>query len=256
VDDVPPADAAGNRQTENVKRREIGMAQDRRDFIKRFGVTLGSLIVSGSLPGCGPRKKEGASDAEDGTKTTPRAPQWEELRQCWVNLKTLNEEIDEVTKQNKDLRATDCGAYIALKDAIPKKRAARHEMLLETLVTTGELDRRVADHMQTAFEEAIYHIVRSGMLCYIAIPFEHGVRQDLLRQSDVLSEISGDVDPATVAKAQAAIAQDAAFFEIFRTNPIDCASLEKGYKDRALKASPEALEAARLLTQLFLEKRD
>jgi hypothetical protein len=230
------------------------MPQDRRSFIRRFGITLGSLIASGSLPGCG-KKKEGESSKtgsqvkkQDKPSPTPRSPQWEQLRQCWLNLNNrdargaLGKDFDKALGQGAD--------FPTLKRALGEG----HQAILDTLVARGRVSRPVAEHMQEAFEEAAYHVTRSRWTCYIIFPFEGGVREDLLKQADVLRRASGDVEPATVAKAQAAIAQDVAFFEIFNAGPKDHQSLESNYGTGTLKASPEALEAAHLLAQLFVER--
>jgi hypothetical protein len=244
------------------------MPQDRRSFIRRFGITLGSLIASGSLPGCGKKKERGSSKTEgqvkeqdkpsatptaegqvtkqDQPSPTPRRPAWEELRQCWLKLDTLD---DDITK------ARGLGGRFPTEEAVNQKaRIAVHRAWLQHLVAEGELKEPVARHMQAAFEEAVYHVVRSMATCYLIFPFDGQVRNDLLTQADVLRKISGDVEPATVAKAQAAIAQDVAFFEIFKAGPKDHRSLESHYRTGTLKVSPEALEAAHLLTQLFLER--
>jgi len=110
--------------------------------------------------------------------------------------------------------------------------------------------------MQTAFEEAAYHVVRSTASCYLMLPLEYAPRKDLLQQAETLRQISNDLDPATVAKAQAAIAQDVAFLEMFKDGNSNHWELYENHRAGNLKASLEALEAARLLTQLFLEKRD
>ncbi len=265
------------------------MPHDRRSFIRRFGITLGSLIASGSLPGCGKKKEGGSSKTESQVKEqdkpsptprtpeweaegqvtkqdqpsptpkaedqvtkqdkpspTPRRPAWEELRQCWLKLDTL----DDVRKARRRL-----GGRFPTAEAVNEKaRIAVHRAWLQHLVAEGELKKPVAAHMQTAFEEAVYHVVRSGSMCYEIFPFEGKVRDDLLTQADVLRKISGDVEPATVAKAQAAIAQDVVFFEIFKAGPKDHRWLESNYGTGTLKASPEALEAAHLLAQLFVER--
>lgn len=254
----------------NVERKGIGMADDRRAFIKKFGITLGSLIVSGSLPGCGPKKEREVSGAESRIKrqsnpsSTPCGPAWEALRQCWLDLKTLDEDMDLVARQNIDqfLKGTMTGEkWIALEEMTPKKRVAAHQASLDALMARDQVEEPVARHMQMAFEEATYHLVRSRATCYFALPLEHAPRKDFLQQVDVLSRISADLDPATVAKAQAAIAQDMAFFENFETytmfktfNPDNYGPAREDFKAGNLKASPEALEAARLLTQLFLER--
>ncbi|MEN6337257.1 MAG: hypothetical protein ABFE01_23625 [Phycisphaerales bacterium] len=132
-----------------------------------------------------------------------------------------------------------------------------HQRLIDALVEAGQVEAPVARYMQMAFSEAVFHVVRSRATCYIAIPFEAGPREDLLVQADALRKISGDLDPATVAKAQAAIAQDVAFFEAFRAgNHAYDKSLADGYNSGNLNASPEAFEAARLLTRLFAETPD
>jgi hypothetical protein len=248
------------------------MSQDRRNFIRGFGATLGSLIVSGSLSGCGPRRAGTLSDAKDRDARILSAPEWGQLRQCWLGLKTVNEEIAEYFRQNWDrISGMAWRERIAEEEAVPRKRAATHQQLLDALVARGLLEEPVARHMQVAFEEAIYHPIRSRKTCYIGIDTAYAPRRDLLQQADVLNKVSEDLDPSTVAKAQAAIAQDIAFFETFATfgtfttfgtarvskaRRDNRVQLEEDYRTGNLEASPEALEAARLLTRLFSEKPD
>lgn len=218
------------------------MPQDRRSFIKRFGATLGSMIVSGSLSGCGPQKHAGSLESQAASQNEPspgsQAPEWEQLRQCWFNLK----DTDGIEKARAGRIQ-----FTATKDTLAKE----HQVVLDALVAKGQLKGPVAEHMQLAFEEAAYHVVRSMATCYLGLPIEYAPREDLLKQADVLRTISGDLDPATVAKAQAAIAQDVAFFEVFKTGKYDYLPLRDQYRASGLQASPEALEAARLLTRLF-----
>ena len=247
------------------------MPDDRRSFIRRFGVTLGSLIVSGSLPGCGPKRDEALPTAErqvgrrNGASSGPHGPQWQQLRQCWLNLndtqgirKAVNEnylEFEEQLKQQRDIGQT--GEKVRDPLTMTKDELAKeHQAVLDTLVAKGELKEPIAGQMQLAFEEAAYHVTRSMATCYLGLPIEHAPRQDLLKQADALRKIAGDLDPATVATAQAAIAQDVAFFEIFRTGHYDYLPLGEKYRASGFKPSPEALEAARLLTRLFLETPD
>lgn len=230
------------------------MPQDRRSFIKRFGATLGSLIVSGSFPGCGPKKDKGLADPKPEDKTekgpspyvrTLSVPEWEHVRQCWLSLRNLSQDDVSFRKDN---------GKVVLEIAVVKE----HQRLMDDLVKTGQLEASVAEYVQMAFTQAAGHIVAWKMTsCYLGIPFEAGPREDLLKQADVLHRVSGDLDPTTVAKAQAAITQDMAFFEAFRAgNRAYDESLADSYNAGNLKASPEALEAARLLTQLFAEKAD
>lgn len=231
-------------------RMDRDTSQDRRNFIRGFGATLGSLIVSGSLSGCGRRKDvrlsgtgNVVSSQDDPTTNVRRmsTPEWEELRQCWLSLKGLNSGNLEWTLE----------ADRTVVDAEVRKR---HKALIDRLVATGQVEEAVARQMETAFVGAFAHVVRSMATCYFVIPPEYGPREDLLEQADALRKVSGDVDPATVAKAEAALAQDIAFLDLF--NGSNGGSLIGGYNAGALNVSPEALEAARLLTRLFSEKPD
>ena len=239
------------------------MPDDRRGFIKKFGITLGSLIVSGSLAGCGHKRDEALPDArspvgkQDESSLTPRAPEWEQLRQCWLDLNNTQDINANLSKKFGALRQwTGPGQPQDPFDATRDALAEEHQAVLDTLVAKGRLKEPVAKQMQMAFEEAAYHVVRSMATCYIALPIEHAPRQDLLNQADVLRKISGNLDPATVTKAQAAIAQDVAFFEIFRTGRYDYLPLGEKYRASGFDPTPEALEAARMLTRLFLETPD
>ena len=267
------------------------MPQDRRSFIRRFGITLGSLIASGSLPGCGKKKEGGSSKTESQVKEqdkpapasrtpeweprrqaegqvtkqdkpspTARTPAWEELRQCWLRLATLD---DDIRNAARGLRAR----FPTEEVVNEKTRIAAHRAWLDILVARGELKEPVAAHMQTAFAEAVDYLVRSvrepktpgpGPVCYAPVPvgyrFRKDYRADLLQQTEVLRKMSGDLDPGIVAQAQAAIAQDVAFFEVFRTSPNDYGVLKSDSEPDLLQVSPEALEAARLLAQLFVER--
>ena len=65
-----------------------------------------------------------------------------------------------------------------------------------------------------------------------------------------------DQDPATVAEAQTAIAQDIAYFAFFTTHARSHELPKGNYVFPMFEASPQALEAARLLTRLFLGTPD
>jgi hypothetical protein len=236
-------------------RKDTDMPQDRRCFIRRFGVTLGSLIVSGSLSGCRTNKEGGLSETESRVKEqdelspTFHTPQWEQLRQCWLNLNNKQGIRNAVDKTFLEAVRQDGDPFATTRDVLAKE----HQAILDVLVAEGQVKGPVAKHMQIAFEEAAYHIARQRATCYIILPIEYAPREDLLEQADALRKVSGDLDPATVAKAQAAITQDVAFFETFKAGPEDYRYLDGNYRTGTLKASPEALEAAHLLAQLFLE---
>jgi len=226
------------------------MTHDRRSFIKRFGVTLGSLIVSGSLPGCGPRKGKMETDRSSNTRPLS-APEWGQLRQCWLDLRDLDvpeilgNNIIEAMRQHTNVRAL-------ARDSLAKD----HRAVLEALIEKGHLEEPIARQMQTAFEEAASQVISSAGSCYAFPPFERKVREDLMQRTVALNKTSADLDPATVAKAQAAIAQDLTFFATLNEGHYDYSLLDKDFTARHLTASPEALEAARLLTRLLAETPD
>jgi len=204
------------------------------------------------------------------------------VRQCWLSLATLNEEINEAMTQTEDRYRREglltfenypriSKDIWAPKETIPRGRVAEHQAVLDVLVSRSQLERPVANHVQVAFEEATFHIVRGRSTCYMQTPTEFAPRKDLLQQVDTLSKISGGLDPAIVAEARAAIAHDMVFFETFepvegplpfgtprtfKARPDNCAELLGEYETGNLKASPEALDAARLLTRLFTETPD
>jgi len=240
------------------------MPDNRRSFIRKFGITLGSLVVSGSLPGCGPKRDEPLPNAksqigkQDEPSLTLRTPQWEQLRQCWLHLNdtqnieaALTKEFETSIRQSGSGRARD--SITTTTDALVSK----HQAILDALVATGQVNRPVAEHMQVAFEEAVEHVIRSMMMCYYAIPFfEYSARNDLLQRAETLRKISADLDPATVAEAQTAIAQDIAYFAFFTAHARSHELPRGNYVCPMFEASPEALEAARLLTRLFLGTPD
>ena len=222
------------------------MSTDRRSFIKSFGVTLSSLVISGSLTGCKTKKTQINERYE---KEILLVSEWSSLRRCWLDLYTLQEDIRNAYRIAKQEKRPD---FFNVEENVKKERAARHQNALKVLVTSNHLDEAVAGHIQAAFEEGLYHIARSMATCYLGPGFDYNVRRSLLRQADVLTDISGDLDHHTIKRARAAIAQDMAYFEETKDENFNYKLLRESYEKGKLKASPEALEAARLLTQLLL----
>jgi hypothetical protein len=123
----------------------------------------------------------------------------------------------------------------------------RHEHALAALVESEEIDDAVADEIAIAFEEAIAHIQRQQATCYIALPPVFAPREDLVKQAELLEELSaeGDIASKTVAQAQAALERDIAWLAQFH------AGEEPGEVD-GIEITPEAAEAARILVELLL----
>ena len=98
--------------------------------------------------------------------------------------------------------------------------SARHRQALDEIVSTGELTRAVAELVQEAYDAAVYHVWRSNapITCYAPVIVNYApVSADtLVRQSEVVSELAsqGNIDPQTLANAQAAIEHDMAFYAL------------------------------------------
>jgi hypothetical protein len=212
-------------------------ATTRRDFIKSVGIAIASLVMVRCIP-------------FGGQDDSPRG----RLRNCWLRLDWLAQQTQ------KDFERGDR----ALDGLVADHRAA-----LDDLVTAGELDAAVADQMQVAFTEASHHVWRSNapITCYepMMVDYTPASSGQLAQQADLLAEMakSDNLDPATVAQAQAAIERDIAFLNLsdaetqalydqlvataggtYNFPPLDELDLE---------VTPEAAKAARLLVELLLE---
>jgi len=141
-----------------------------------------------------------------------------------------------------------------------------HGVAVGELITGGELGFFAGVHVDAAFEAAVYHVWRSTMplTCYIILGpgYERDSSAQLTQQVELLAEMAeeGNIDPATVARAQAAIERDIAYLNL--SDPAIAALWEElheaggGYPPfRALDLdiTPEAAEAARFLVELLLE---
>ncbi len=95
-----------------------------------------------------------------------------------------------------------------------------HRATLDVMVRRGELSAPVADLVQEAYAAAVYHVWRSNapMTCYEPMPVNYAPASAaaLVHQSAVLLQIGeqGKVDPQTLAKAQAALEHDMAYYAL------------------------------------------
>jgi hypothetical protein len=198
------------------------MIHTRREFIKRVGLAIASLVMA-------------QCTSFSGKGDSPR----DRVRHCWSRLDWLAQ------------KALDYEHYEAGEKA-RDELVAEHRAALDDLVVAGELDVAVADQMQVAFSEAAFHAWRDNapITCYIALPIEYGPRSDLLKQAELL-ESASDLDPAVVEGVQAAIARDITFFEV-AAGPAPGYELLDQLEAGEIEASPEAIEAARTLVSWIL----
>jgi hypothetical protein len=263
------------------------MKETRREFMKAFGIALGSLVLTnckrGGGGGPGPVVScyepaivieetptvEGMCYAEaplpdptptgetiqrrevltDVTKTGDINPDTvhraqvadarQRLRDCWYQLDDLAQGAGTAPDETQQ-------AQESLVEA--------HRAALDDLVALDEMDAEVAEHVQAAFTEASFHAWRNNapITCYIALPVEYEPREDLLLQADKLAEVSGDLDPATVAAVQAALARDMAFFDALSEGTVESKNNAGLWRSGEIEVSAEALEAAQFLIDLLL----
>ena len=217
------------------------MDRSRREFIQRMGIALASLMaIRCKLPA-------GAGDS-------PR----DRLRDAWQRLGELGEEIQKAKRLEEGEEARDR----LLED---------HQAALEELKANGDLGEQIAEQVQVAFDAAVYHVWRSNapITCYEAVMIDYRPTSSgqLVTQAKLLAEASlldQDLDPDTVAMAQAAIARDVAFLnlpsaEITRLYEKLRKAAEKGagipsFDDLELDIPPEAAQAADFLVKLLLNE--
>lgn len=214
------------------------MRSTRRDFIKSVGIAIASLVMARCIP-------------FGGRDDSPRG----RLCNCWLRLDWLAEQAT--------------GDY-ERGDKAREKLAADHRAALNELVAAGELDADVADELNTAFGAAINHVLLSNapITCYEAVMVDYapGSSDQLAQQAALLAEMakSGNLDPATVSQAQAAIERDIAFLNLSDAETralydelIEAAGDTYDFPplgELDLDISPEAAEAARFLVGLLLEE--
>ena len=216
------------------------MSPTRREFIKRIGIAVASLVAARCA--CVP--------FADGIVGSPR----DRLRSCWLQLDWLAQQAQDDYDRGERAR---------------KKLAADHRAALDDLVDSGELDADVADELDAAFGSAIVHVLMANapITCYkTAEPNYIPVSADqLAQQAELLTEMAedGNVDSVAVAQAQTAVERDIAFLALSDKERRDLnaelwAAAGDSYDfpsfdELDFEITPEATEAARFLVEVLLE---
>ncbi len=216
------------------------MTPSRRQFIERVGVALGALALTRCIsPG-------GGDDSPQGR-----------LRNCWARLPWLEEQAQDWDHPERGEDARD-------------QLVADHRAALNDLVDAGDLEAGVANEIQVAFGAAAYHVWRANapITCYepMELPdYERISASQLARQADILAEVAemGDVDPETLAEAQATVERDMAYLSLTyedRENLYE--EIERQgdpyprFSQLDLEISPQAAEAAQFLVDLLAERTE
>jgi hypothetical protein len=176
----------------------------------------------------------------------------ERLRQYWLQF----EELPGYTQEDN-------------RNEHGEKLDAGHRAALDKLVASGEISAPVADILHEAYEAAIYHIwrKRSPIMCYrVAFSYSPESAETLVKQSQVLNQIAGEgmIDPATLAKAQAALEHNMSYYALSEkeetalyehlNDGIDSGQYPPMFEELTLKRTPEAQSAAKFIVDLLTNK--
>ena len=214
------------------------MTSTRREFIQSMGIAAASLVLL----------RCSALSSQD---SSPRG----RLRRAWLQLDWLALQSKDDWERGEKAR---------------QELAAQHRAALDELVDAGELSSEVADEVQAAFDAAAYHIYRSNapITCYepMIVDYAPVSSDQLTQQAELLTQMAekGELDPATVSKARAAIERDIAFLSLspderqaLYDQLIQAANQGAAvppFDQLELEITPQAAEAARFLLELLLKE--
>ena len=237
----------------------------RRRFLRQLGIALAGVAVvgpsataccgSGEPPGGGGGDGGDASGADGGsgdiTGAGKSSSHWDDLREAWGDLDRLAKWAEDHEKGEKK------------RDALAKD----HRKALDALVAAGDLKPGVADDMQTAFDEAAYHVWRSSapISCYepVAWPqYDIDAAASLAKQAELLEKhaAAGTLDEATLAAVRTAVQQDMAFLALDPTRRQEIQRTEasgawRSLAELDLEIPPDSAEAAAVLVQVLAGQR-
>ncbi len=191
------------------------MPVPRRDFMKLFGVSLGSLLLARCQRTGTPEPTFVMCYAAipytpaSGTPAPAHLASVNRLRLCWLRFGELAQ---------KTLDGTNAGEDAG--DPLGTQMIAEHRAAIDELAASGEISVPVADLIQEAYAAAVYHVWRSNapMTCYDMMYPEYAPAsaENLVQQADVLMQVAsgGTIAPETVAKTQTALEHDLAFYAL------------------------------------------
>jgi hypothetical protein len=230
------------------------MTISRRDFMKLFGVSVASLLMTRCRVFPPIATCYAALPPTPGV-LTPR----DRLRKCWLSFDDLAQRTQEAATAGNS------------EDIFGQQLISNHRGALDELVASGELTAPVADLVHEAYVAAIYHVWRSNapITCYepLFVNYAPVSANLLVQQSDILNELStqSTIDPETLAKAQAALEHDMAFYALSDADvqalyaQVMKASQEQGqpipsFDQLQLEVTPDAKAAAQFIIDLLTGK--
>jgi hypothetical protein len=241
------------------------MGIPRRDFMKLFGISLGSLLLARcqlpGIPTLPPTCYLVALNTPAGPTPTSKSPSARErLRLCWLRFGELAQKMRDA--QNRKDNSWE-------NNPIGARMNTDHRRALDELVAAGEITAPVADLVQEAYSAAVFHIWRSNapMTCYepMIVDYAPAGAGNLVLQSETLSRVGagGTIAPETLAKARTALEHDLAFYALSEADVQALYShLLEEYRDPGeripsfeeveLTLTPDVREAAQFLLEVLM----
>ena len=233
------------------------MSISRRDFMKLFGVSVASILMTRCRPisTSTPTPTCYAPLPVTPEALTPR----DRLRKYWLSFGDLAQRTQQAATGGNS------------EDDFGQQLTSDHRAALDELVASGELTAPVADLVQEAYSAAVYHVWRSNALitCYepMMVDYAPVSANVLAEQSAILNDLSvqSTINPETLSKAQAALEHDMAFYALSEADvqalyeQVISTSQEQGqpipsFQELPLEISPDARAAAQFIVDLLTGK--
>jgi hypothetical protein len=244
------------------------MTVPRRDFMKLFGISLGSLLLARCQRKAPPEPTVlacyQATAVPQNTDTPTPKPLYprDRLRLCWLRF-------GELGQRTRDAAIKGEGG--GEEDTLGSQMVAEHRKALDDLVSGGEITAPVADLVHEAYGGAVYHVWRSNapMTCYepTIVNYAPASADNLVHQAEVLNQFAAGstIDPETLAKARTALEHDLAFYALTDADvQVLYERLLEEYRDAGqtlpsfdsveLTLTPDVQTAARFLLDLLIGK--
>jgi hypothetical protein len=195
------------------------MPVPRRDFMKLFGVSLGSLLLARCQ-----RKPKSANTPDyvtcyeivvtiDEPATATPSPESvgprDKLRLCWLRFGELADKTADGANDGENG-----------ENPLGREMIADHHAALRELAASGEITLPVGDLIQEAYEAAVNHIwwSNAGVVCYDMVypDYAPAGAENLVQQTITLQQIAaeGSIDPGTMEKVRRALEHDLAFYAL------------------------------------------
>ncbi|HNT26096.1 MAG TPA: hypothetical protein PKM21_17120 [Anaerolineales bacterium] len=237
------------------------MSTSRRDFMKVFGAAVASLLVM-RCQAIAPTPTCYVPMPPTSLPTIPPGSARERLRLCWRRFG----ELAQATVDGSNTQEGD-----AYQNPLGQQMITEHRAALDEMVVNGEISNQVAGLVHEAYEAAVFHVWRSNVMitCYepVMVDYAPSSADVLVKQAELLNEIAGQgsIDAETLAKAQAALEHDMAFYQL---SDEDVAALYDkilaeaqaqgqaipSFEALEMEVSPEAQEAAQFIITLLTGK--